>query len=130
MLPESLRCLPYLVHTNRELGLMLQGIKPLAYFAYLGQEDVPDCMARYFRMFDRHVLAGRFVKQVHVKASHIPGRLLEKLFFMLPGEEWRATAMINLLDEPGSWTKDKERRFGSLLGYEDWQNDFWISRLP
>ncbi|MFK4491947.1 hypothetical protein [Bradyrhizobium sp. USDA 336] len=29
---EWRRQLPYQVHTNRELGLMLQGTKPLAYF--------------------------------------------------------------------------------------------------
>jgi hypothetical protein len=36
---EWLRQLPYLVHTNRELGLMLRGYKPLAYFMdVIGQE--------------------------------------------------------------------------------------------
>ena len=56
--PKRLRQLPYLVHTNRELGLMLRGIKPLAYFMdIIGQE--PDICIRYWRMFDRHVAVGR-----------------------------------------------------------------------
>jgi hypothetical protein len=57
MLSEWLRQLPYLVHTNRELGLMLRGIKPLSYFMEaVGYE--PDLCIRYWRMFDRHVAAG------------------------------------------------------------------------
>lgn len=130
MLSENLRSLPYLVHTNRELGLMLQGIKPLSYFAYLGEADQPDSVVRYLRMFDRHVAAGRIEKLVQTKPTQLPDRFLDRIFYTLPGEEWRATAMIDLLDSPGDWTHDRERRFGSLLGYEDWQNDFWLARLP
>lgn len=51
---EWRRQLPYLDHTNRELGLMLRGTKPLAYFMdIVGHE--PDICIRYWRMFDRHV---------------------------------------------------------------------------
>jgi hypothetical protein len=53
---------PYLVHTNRELGLMLRGYKPLSYFMdVVGQE--PEICIRYWRMFDRHVAAGRLMKR-------------------------------------------------------------------
>jgi hypothetical protein len=52
MLTKQLRQLPYLLHTNRELGLMLRGIKPLAYFADVAGRE-PDYLARYWRMFDR-----------------------------------------------------------------------------
>jgi hypothetical protein len=42
--------LPYVIHTNRELGLMLKGIKPLAKFVD-GEGRFPDVMLRYFQMF-------------------------------------------------------------------------------
>jgi hypothetical protein len=28
----------------------------------------------------------------------------------------------------GEWNDDLERREGSLLGYDDWQNDWWIEQ--
>ncbi|SFU73058.1 hypothetical protein SAMN02799631_02020 [Methylobacterium sp. 174MFSha1.1] len=36
--------------------------------------------------------------------------------------------MRALLAEPGEWTRDRERRQGELFGYENWQNDVWLSR--
>ena len=41
MLHKALQQLPYLVHTNRELGLMLKGVKPLTYFME-GVGDEPE----------------------------------------------------------------------------------------
>jgi hypothetical protein len=130
MLPEPLRALPYLVHTNRELGLMLRGIKPLAYFAViLGRE--PDCLVRYFRMFYRHFAADRLIKREFVELlSQRPHLESRTIFYVLPGEEWRVDAMRGLLRHPRAWSREKERRFGELLGYERWQNDLWLSRLP
>jgi hypothetical protein len=130
MLPERLRKLPYLVHTNSELGLMLRGVKPLAYFAEtLGRE--PACLVRYWRMFDRHVAAGRLIKREFVEpVPQLPHLETRSLFYALPGEGWRVDAMRTLLRQPGAWSLDKERRFGELLGYEHWQNEFWLSRLP
>jgi len=61
MLPDDLRSLPYLVHTNRELGLMLAGKKPLSIFSFIDGYEI-ECVIRYLRMFDRHVEAGRIVK--------------------------------------------------------------------
>ncbi|QJR01556.1 hypothetical protein HH800_04685 [Sphingobium yanoikuyae] len=130
MLPESLRNLPYLVHTNRELGLMLRGSKPLSYFASFGQEDQPECVARYLAMFDRHVATGRFEKTVQTRPTQLADRFLDRIFYTLPGEQWRVVAMIELLDRPGDWTHEREWQFGALLRYEDWQNDLWISMLP
>jgi hypothetical protein len=49
--------LPYLSHTNRELGLMLRGVKPLAYFLNVVASEF-GFNIRYWRMFDRHVAAG------------------------------------------------------------------------
>ncbi len=131
MLPDALRSLPYLVHTNRELGLMLRGSKPLAYFGYLRGNE-PDCMLRYFRMFDRHVSDGRFIKRVEteeVSVPYLPYKHFDRWFYALPDQAWRISAMLSLLHEPGAWSDDREGRFGSLLGYEDWQNDFWLRRV-
>jgi hypothetical protein len=61
MLP-GLREHPYLIHTNRELGLMLKGTKPLAMFAD-GEDYFPEAVLRYLRMFDRHVESGRFTRR-------------------------------------------------------------------
>lgn len=130
MLSEGLRALPYLVHTNRELGLMLAGTKPLAMFSYIGGREV-DFVLRYLRLFDRHVAAGRFTKREEVSILHrLNDRLNHQIFYTLPGEEWRVDAMLELLAMPGAWSNERERQFGTLLGYEDWQNDIWLSRLP
>lgn len=124
MLSESLRRLPYLVHTNRELGLMPRGTKPLAYFLEVVGRG-PDICIRYWRMFDRHVAAGRLKKrevfEVFTKLEH------RRLFYALPGHEWRIDAMLALLNELESWTDDRERRFSELLGYESWQIDHWLT---
>lgn len=126
MLNEWLRSLPYLVHTNRELGLMLRGIKPLAYFAdVVGHE--PEVCLRYWRMFDRHVAAGSLIKRDVFSALGERSKLiLRRRFYTLPGHEWRIDAMLRLLDAASPWCDDHERRFGELLGYQDWQNDFWL----
>src|SRR3954453_9437559 len=124
---EWLRQLPYLVHTNRELGLMLRGIKPLAYFMdIMGQE--PDICIRYWRMFDRHVTEGRLIRRELIETCpDAPQFEYRSLFYTLPGHEWQVDTMLALLNEPGAWSDDRERRFGELLGYESWQNDYWLT---
>jgi hypothetical protein len=127
MLPQRLNELPYLVHTNRELGLMLRGIKPLAYFMdIVGRE--PEICIRYWRMFDRHVASGRLVKReiIEVLPDTLPPEC-RRLFYALPGHGWRIDAMLLLLNEPIARSEDRERRFGGLLGYEEWQNDYWLT---
>src|SRR5690349_8420037 len=115
---EWLRQLPYLVHTNRELGLMLRGHRPLSFFMdVVGRE--PDVCIRYWRMFDRHVAAGHFVKREVIEPiPDLPQFECRTLLYALPGHEWRFDAMLALLDEPGAWSDRRERRFGELLGYE------------
>jgi hypothetical protein len=121
------RPLPYLVHTNRELGLMLRGAKPLAYFMdIVGRE--PDVCIRYWRTFDRHVDAGRLIRRAVIEpCPELPQLEYQMLFYTLPGHEWRVDAMLALLNEPGAWSDDRERRFGELLGYEAWQIDHWLT---
>lgn len=57
--------LPYLLHTNRELGLMLAGRKPLAVFSD-GVGCFPDVVLRDLRRFEPHVAQGRVVRSDHV----------------------------------------------------------------
>jgi hypothetical protein len=127
MLPERPRKLPYLVHTNRELGLMLRGTKPLAYFMDVVGRELDICI-RYWRMFDRHVAVGRLIRREVIEAiPDLPKLNYRKLFYALPGHEWRVDAMLTLLNEPGAWSDDRERHFGELLGYEGWQIDYWLT---
>ena len=114
---------PYLIHTNRELGLMLRGEKPLARFSRQLRPTVP-VLERYLRLFDRHVEEGTFIK--HITGSD-PARRVERVYYALPGQEWRIAEMDALLDGKTPWTLACERREGELLGYTDSQNDFWIA---
>jgi hypothetical protein len=130
MLSENLRALPYLVHTNRELGLMLAGKKPLSIFSTVEGHD-PECLLRYLRMFDRHVASGRIVKsEIGTTLPQLHDAIYRRIFYTLPNEEWRTDAMLELLNLPGPWSQERERRYGALLGYEDWQNDVWADRFP
>ena len=126
MLSELLRSLPYQVHTNRELGLMLAGEKPLASFVD-GKDCFPEAVSRYLRLFDRHVEKGRILRRDHF--VEVEGRRTytsHRILFALRGEEWRMQAMIDLIDNDEAWTPELERRQGELLGYKDWMNDHWL----
>jgi hypothetical protein len=119
--------LGYQIHTNRELGLMLQGIKPLAFF-YAVYEQFPEVLARYLKMFDRHVADGRFVRRDYVVLSpRVRG--VHYVYFARPQEDWRIDAMIELNRYMADWNLERERAFGSLLGYAEWQNDAWIAHV-
>jgi len=90
---EWLRRLPYLVHTNRELGLMLRGTKPLAYFMDIVGHELDICV-RYWRMFDRHVAVGRLIRrEVIGPCPDLPHLEYRQLFYALPGHEWRVDAI-------------------------------------
>jgi hypothetical protein len=55
---------------------------------------------------------------------------MRKVFYALPGEEWRIDA-FNLVWKQldyGPWNDTLERLDGTLLGYSDEQNDWWIER--
>lgn len=115
---------PYQIHTNRELGLMLAGKKPLAMFVD-GAGRFPECVLRYLRMFDRHVALGRFVRRDHLSDA-FGAYVSHRILFALPEEAWRIDEMI-ALKESEQWTREHERREGELLGYEDWMNEYWLS---
>lgn len=121
---------PYLVHTNRELGLMLAGRKPLAHFSE-GEGFWPDCLLRYFRLFDRHVATGRILRAYRFRPNtwpHIKVKRWHHVFFALPGEEHRIEAMWALKTSDGPWTDQHERREGLLYGYTPEQCDWWIAQ--
>jgi hypothetical protein len=129
MLNEQLRSLPYIVHTNRELGLMLSGVKKLAFFLD-GEDKFPDVCLRYFRLFDRQVAAGRLVRRDRFEptlSSELRVKRWHHIYFALPSDEWRIDALIALYGRPGPWTEAMEREYGTLLGYEAWQNDVWAA---
>ena len=122
--------LPYVHHTNRELGLMLSRKKPLAHFAD-GEGRFPESVKRYLRLFDRHVASGQIVRRdVFIAPNRNRHYTLHRILFVLPGEEWRIDAMIQLFESP-SWGIEQERSEGELLGYEDWMNDHFLAlRYP
>jgi hypothetical protein len=125
---------PYKVHTDRELALMLAGTKPLAVFV----DDHPSPHGLYIipeREFEPHVVAGRIVKREQLEpptadAPVVKGQRIgiRRVLYALPGHEWRIDAYLLLLKtaEKSGWNEGFERLEGSLLGYEDWQNDFHI----
>ena len=107
---------------------MLRGTKPLAYFSSIVGDD-PECLVRYWRLFDKYVVSGRLIKREVIKPISQGHRVeTRSVLYALAGEEWRIDAMLELLSQPGAWTPEKERRFGELLGYLDWQNDYWLQR--
>ncbi len=102
---------------------MLRGTKPLAYFLNVVASEF-DVNVRYWRMFDRHVAAGRLIKR---EVFHVFADLEHRrLFYALPGHEWRIDAMLTLVNELETWSDDHERRSSELLGYESWQIDHWL----
>jgi hypothetical protein len=124
--PDSaLRRTPYLIHTDFELPLMLEGRKPLAVFTGDSESDwLDEVKAR----FAPHVAAETFVERddltsrEHRDFTHP----IRKLLYAQPAEAWRIQAYLDLWRE-GAWDDTHERREGELLGYEDWQIDWWLN---
>jgi len=122
--------LPYLVHTGRELALMLEGRKPLAVFSGTfpsvpDREDIPE------RLFDPHVVAGKFIKRERVFGGGSAGKPTRTVLYALPQEAWRIDAYLLLHDTAAKvgWSEGFERMEGSLLGYEEWQTDIFIEQV-
>lgn len=123
---------PYLVHTNFELPLMLDGRKKLARMVGIWPEAE--------EAFDRWVDQGTLHKEVIMKPvpeglkAYAIDRSREAdrfVYYALKGEEWRIPAMELLLEAGTSiggveWSEHHERLEGMLFGYENWQNDWWI----
>lgn len=122
--------LPYQIHTNRELGMMLRMQKPLAVFAD-AYERFPQAVLRYLRLFDRHVAEGTLLRMDYVELAKAVGwaRDIHVVMFAQPGEAWRFEAMVALRAELSNWSLEKERREGELLGYSDRQNDLYAAHV-
>lgn len=122
---------PYLAHTNFELPLMLDGRKPLAVF---GDAYPSDWFDDYLAPFELHVQSGRIIRRIvdtpmpELKARRPDLDGIRNVYFALPGHEWRIDAYIEMHQtaRQSGWNDGFERRQGSLLGYEDWQNDWWL----
>ena len=61
------------------------------------------------------------------------GRVLEGLrtvYYTLKGEEWRIPAwkLVSEASRKSGWNDSFERLEGMLLGYDEWQNDWWAER--
>jgi hypothetical protein len=127
--------LPYQVHTHRELALMLVGKKPLSAFseAYPSLDEERGLIPE--KAFQKHVDSGRIVKREHISQPNenspkFKGQRLatRRVLYALPGEQWRIDAYLLLWKtaEKVGWGEGFERLEGSLLGYEDWENDAFI----
>ncbi|GEP58964.1 hypothetical protein [Reyranella soli] len=127
--------LPYLNHANRELALMRAGKKPLSVFSGWEISEIERDI--YSRLFDPLVNEGIFVRQEYQFSGG--GRLVEgsrfeknfALLYALKQESWRIPAyrmLRNSAARSGGWSNDYERLFGTLLGYNDEENDAWLRR--
>lgn len=128
----ALDTIPYLIHTNFELPLMLEGRKPLAVFCHCYPSDWFDELLKPFEPF---VASGQILRRIvdtpmpHRKQREPNLDGLRDVLFALPEQEWRIDAYIkNILNRTRDWDDHLERLQGSLLGYEDWENDWWIEQ--
>ena len=121
--------LPYQIHSNRELALMLAGKKPLAvfvgyYHTDLDLEEIPE-----EKLFDPYVASGRFKKREYVELSTDKSEFkTRRILYARPTEAWRINAYLLLMQTARKvgWNDGFERMEGALLGYEEWQNDAHI----
>lgn len=120
--PHRIDAAPYLVHTNFELPLMLDGRKP---FAVINGEDDFHPLKTLRACFKPYVERGAIIERI--AETQVGGRTFLKIYYALPGEEWRFDAYNTLANAPPPWTTDMERQQGTLLGYTDEQNDWWIA---
>lgn len=103
----------YKIHTNRELSMMLLGIKPLSVFSKFIFEDYDVYNDQKFTLFSN---------KIGTKSVTINDK--EYLFKFLDGEEWRWKAFHELTLvrlSLGNCAK-LEMMEGSLLGYSGKQN--------
>ncbi|MEI2297761.1 hypothetical protein [Ensifer sp. MJa1] len=133
--PHSIDTTPYLVHTNYELPLMLEGRKPFAYFC---DEPKSPWLQEMRARFAPHVDAGTMVLDTFEFAQMCPttagGEKEQRTLYLtyaLPGEEWRFERFRErchwLFYNWRPWTDEDEREEGLLLGYSEEQCDWWLA---
>jgi hypothetical protein len=132
---DSMRAIPYLVHTRYELLLLLNGTKK---FARMG-DAYPPYRHHDEELFDRYVAEGLLHKEVQLEPFPEPytlkdGRVIEGVrdtYYTPKGEEWRIQAwkLVYAASRKSTWNEDFERLQGMLFGYEEWQMDWWIAHI-
>ncbi|WP_089164084.1 hypothetical protein [Caballeronia sordidicola] len=135
-LPTLVDQLPYRVHTNSELIMMVKGIKPLAVF----EESYPLNSAKESSIeskFDQIIADRRFVKREMTQLAtyhdperkHMRTRPIRIVLYSLASEEWRIDAyiLLKMTALKSGYGELYERMEGSLLGYTEWQNDAFIA---
>jgi len=125
-------------HTGRELELMLEGKKPLAWFTFSEDYDA-ELLREHQRTFEPHVRVGRIVECCYVEEVAFDPRIgrqlrMRTLLYALPGEEWRIPAMRLVLATNSSLTRSGlgpneaiDRIIGALLGYSDAETKAYAS---
>lgn len=123
--------LPYLVHTGRELYLMLNKNKPLSVFVEKTHKGhMPKHIPELF--FEPYVKSGQLVQYKHLQnAADSDQTVIHTILYALPHEQWRIKAYMLLYEiaEKTSWNEGFERMEGRLLGYTETQNDAYIKLL-
>ncbi len=131
---HAARDIPYLIHTNYELALLLDGVKK---FARMGDFYPPHQHDDEDR-FNRYVADGLLHKEICLEPFDSAtvlkdGRKIEGLreaYYVRKGEEWRIRAwkLMCAASRKTGWNEAFERFEGMLYGYEEWQMDWWIER--
>ena len=133
--PGNFKDYPYIIHTGRELELMLEGSKPLAVFSVdniVGDEKFTLDMVQSGQEFSHYVEAGKLnldQERIDIRVGEASA-VLDYYAYTLPNERWRAQAYFMLIRQlhRDGWCKNLERLSGSLLGYSDEENDYHISQ--
>jgi hypothetical protein len=122
--------IPYLIHGGFELALMVQGRKPFAFIEF--DSSMPNSVEHKAR-FDAYVAQGVLHAQEEISdVEGQPGRRIGQTYYSIKGEEWRIPAFEFIrqnINPQGNGFENLERLRGALLGYERWQNDWWIDHL-
>lgn len=118
---QPIRVLPYEIHTGRELILMRDGLKPFSIFSNINYDNnMRQVLDRYFSPL---VATGDLIFRTATLYEEN-----DTAMYALPGEQWRFDAylmLISIRDATG-WNDELERWEGSLLGYNQSENDAWL----
>lgn len=125
---------PYLIHTGYEPPLLLDGRKKLARMYHPYPPSKFDGEDRFDYWVTKGLLHREEVLQPFDSSLRKQGArtwLGQRTVYYAPkGEEWRIPASKLIWDasaKSGGWNEHFERLEGMLYGYEDWQNDWWIT---
>jgi hypothetical protein len=122
--------IPYLIHGGYELALMVHGRKPFAFMDYdSSSKQLRTLKAR----FDHYVSQGILHAHPEIfESKDQPGRQTGTILYTTKGEEWRIPAyeLVRMRSKrTANGFENVDRLTGALLGYEEWQNDWWIDNV-